>query len=65
MESLDEEDYEMMATITRRIWKRRNIVVFRGELSHSSLLVRSANDSVEEFHKAVLSMKNQNVQKSQ
>jgi len=54
MERLYEEDFEMMATITRRIWMRRNTSVFGGVLSHPSLLVRSAKESMEEFTKLYL-----------
>lgn len=35
IERVDEEDFEMVATITRRLWLCRNTVVFGGDLTYS------------------------------
>lgn len=51
IERVDEEDFEMVATITRRLWLCRNTVVFGGDLTHSSQLVRSAQKSMKKFQK--------------
>lgn len=41
MERIDEEELELVATTTRRLWLCRNTVVF-GDLIYPSQLVRSA-----------------------
>jgi hypothetical protein len=58
MEWVDEEELELVATIARRIWLRRNFVVYGGELMHASQLVKSAKDLVEEFHQATWTSEN-------
>lgn len=58
MERVDEEELELMATIARRIWLRRNFVVYGGDLLHSFQLVKSAKDSVEEFYQAIHAFEN-------
>lgn len=37
-EKLEKEEVELMVTIARRIWLRRNTVVFGGDLTHPSQL---------------------------
>lgn len=58
MDRLDDKDLEMVATIARKIWLRRNTVVHEKNLMHHSFLVRSARDYVEEFQKAEQSFRN-------
>lgn len=43
-----------MAIIARRVWLCRNIIVFGDNLTHNFQLIRSAKESVEEFHVAGL-----------
>ncbi|GLT54215.1 hypothetical protein SLA2020_274320 [Shorea laevis] len=52
-EKLEREEFELVATITRRIWLRRNGVVFCGELSHPTQVVKCAQESLEEYYAAV------------
>jgi hypothetical protein len=69
MEWVDEEELELVATIARRIWLRRNFVVYGGDLMHASQLVKSAKDLVEEFHQATWTsennMKEKNIKEKQ
>lgn len=48
LEKLKNEEFELMATIARRIWFRINKVLF-GDLSHLAQLVRSAKEAIDEF----------------
>jgi precorrin-4 methylase len=52
MERVDDEKLELVTTIARRIWHRKNTVVYRGDLIHRTHLVKCPKDSVEEFHHA-------------
>lgn len=57
MVRIDEKDLELMATIARRIWLRRNIVVCGGDFIYISQLVRSTKESMEEFHRSSHNLK--------
>jgi len=47
-----------MATIAKKIWLRKNTIVFRGDLTHSIQLVRSAKETVMKFYEAEQKPKN-------
>lgn len=50
MERVDEEELELVATLTRMICFRRNFVIFGGDLIHPSQLVKIAKNLLKEFH---------------
>lgn len=52
MEQLDQEDLNIVACVARRIWLRRNSIVFDGPLSSLALLVQSTTAALEAFHQA-------------
>jgi hypothetical protein len=58
LEKLENEEFELMATIARRIWLYRSIVVFGGDLTYPTQIIRSVKESVEEFYKAKQNAKN-------
>jgi hypothetical protein len=47
LEKLDDNDLELVVALARKIWFRRNFVAYG-----RSKLVKSAKDSIEEFHQA-------------
>lgn len=50
---LEKDEIELMATIVRKIWLRRNTVVFGVEFTHPSQLIQSAKKVVLNFNVAV------------
>lgn len=58
LEKLEGKDVELVATIVIRIWIRRNTLLFGGDLTHHSQLVRSAKESVGDFWRDAQNMRN-------
>jgi hypothetical protein len=52
------EEFELMATVARKIWLHRNKTVFGGDLTHFTQLVRSAKKAVMKFYEAEQKAKN-------
>jgi hypothetical protein len=50
MDKCDSEEIELEAVLTRKIWLRRNSVVYGGFFTHLVQLFKEAKVSVEEFH---------------
>jgi ribonuclease HI len=61
LHKLDQEDFELLATVARRIWLRRNSVVFGGVLQNPNCLVTSAMEACTAFYGANMKGDNQEV----
>jgi hypothetical protein len=51
MEKFSREDLDFMAVIARRIWLRRNALVFDGVFAHSDVVFAKVAGSLDEFKK--------------
>jgi len=49
MKKFSREDLDFMAVTTRRIWLRRNALVFDGVLAHPDVVFAEAASSMDEF----------------
>ncbi|XP_059458269.1 uncharacterized protein LOC132187853 [Corylus avellana] len=49
LERLDADQLQFMASVARQIWLRRNLVVFGGELTEPSTIIRWSKDQVENW----------------
>lgn len=45
MHKLDKEDFELLVTVARRLWLRRNTNAFGGDLIHPDVLVKQATNA--------------------
>jgi hypothetical protein len=50
LEKLDREEVELVATIARKIWLHRNIVIFGREFTHPSQVIQSAKKLWKDFN---------------
>jgi hypothetical protein len=59
LEKLENEEFELMTIVVRKIWPRKNAIVFEGGLAHPAQLVRSAKEAMMmKFYEAKQKAKN-------
>jgi hypothetical protein len=58
LEKLENEKFELMATVARKIWPCRNTFVFGGDLTHPAQLVRSVKEALMKFYEVEQKVKN-------
>jgi hypothetical protein len=46
LEKLENEEFELMTTVVRKIWLRKKAIVFEGDLAHPAQLVRSVKEAM-------------------